>query len=474
MALKLNIKTPGIYMAETSLLPASVAQVETAIPAFIGYTENTLYNGQSLINKPTRISSMIEYESIFGKAQQHTVTINITADNKLDGDVLVSEPKFRMYYSLQMYFANGGGPCWISTAGNYQGNAIIYGTATTGLLCALNAISKVDEVTLIVIPDASGIQTAADFYNLYKAAINQSALLRDRFTIVDLYTDNTRTQPYNTIATDFQNGIGNDNLKYAAAYYPWLQTALTPYINEATTPVVGGTIPSGSFLRLDDQVNDINLSKSIFHSMPQLYTSIKNSISKNHIVLPPCATVAGVYAMVDRTRGVWKSPANVTLSNDIQPMVSINDLQQADMNINASGKSVNAIRTFTGKGVMVWGARTLAGNDNEWRYVSVRRFFNMVEESVKKAIQPFVFEPNTINTWTKIKSMIDNFLHLQWRSGALAGSKPNEAYFVNIGIGETMTQQDILDGKIIINIGMATSRPAEFIIVSLFLKTTNE
>ena len=92
------------------------------------------------------------------------------------------------------------------------------------------------------------------------------------------------------------------------------------------------------------------------------------------------------------------------------------------MNVDpTAGKSVNAIRPFAGKGTLVWGARTLAGNDNEWRYVNVRRFFILVEESVKKATEQFAFEPNDANTWVKVQAMIENFLTTQWRAGRAAG-----------------------------------------------------
>jgi phage tail sheath protein FI len=139
---------------------------------------------------------------------------------------------------------------------------------------------------------------------------------------------------------------------------------------------------------------------------------------------------------------------------------------QDGLNVDAgSGKSINAIRSFTGKGTLVWGARTLAGNDNEWRYVSVRRFFNMVEESVKKATAQFVFEPNDANTWVKVRAMIENFLILQWRAGALAGAKPDDAFYVRVGLGQTMTADDILNGYMHIEIGLAVVRPAEFIVL---------
>jgi hypothetical protein len=183
------------------------------------------------------------------------------------------------------------------------------------------------------------------------------------------------------------------------------------------------------------------------------------------IVLPPSSTLAGVYATVDSTRGVWKAPANISLRLIRRPTVALDDAAQENLNVHTTGKSVNAIRTFTGKGILVWGARTLAGNDNEWRYVNVRRFFNMVEESCKKASEPFVFEPNDANTWVKVRAMIENFLILQWRAGALAGAKPDHAFYVKVGLGQTMTAQDILEGRMIVEIGMAVVRPAEFIVL---------
>jgi Bacteriophage tail sheath protein len=114
---------------------------------------------------------------------------------------------------------------------------------------------------------------------------------------------------------------------------------------------------------------------------------------------------------------------------------------------------------------LVWGARTLAGNDNEWRYVSVRRFFIFVEESTKKATEQFTFEPNDANTWVKVQAMIENFLTTQWRAGALQGIKPEHAFYVAVGLGKTMTPLDILEGRMIVEIGMAAVRPAEFIIL---------
>ena len=119
----------------------------------------------------------------------------------------------------------------------------------------------------------------------------------------------------------------------------------------------------------------------------------------------------------------------------------------------------------SGRGTVVWGGRTLDGNSNEWRYINVRRFFNMVEESVQKSTIWAVFEPNTKNTWVMVKSMIENYLITKWQEGALAGAKPDDAFYVKVGLGTTMTADDILNGIMNVEIGMAVARPAEFIVL---------
>jgi phage tail sheath protein FI len=207
------------------------------------------------------------------------------------------------------------------------------------------------------------------------------------------------------------------------------------------------------------------LEDSLTLSFP-VYKAITTGVANSMTSMPPSGAVVGVYAATDRTRGVWKAPANVALANVVSPDTTFTASELDALNVDAvSGKSVNAIRAFTGKGTLVFGARTLAGNDNEWRYISVRRFFIMVEESCKNATEPFVFEPNDANTWVRIQGMIENFLTTLWRQGALQGAKPDQAFYVAVGLGKTMTALDILEGRMIVEIGMAVVRPAEFIIL---------
>ncbi|CAQ84203.1 MULTISPECIES: phage tail sheath family protein [Photorhabdus] len=177
--------------------------------------------------------------------------------------------------------------------------------------------------------------------------------------------------------------------------------------------------------------------------------------------IPPSAAIAGIYCSVDRTRGVWKAPANVILQGGVKPKFKVTDDLQGIYN---TGKAINMIREFPNTGVTIWGARTLKDEDN-WRYIPVRRLFNSAERDIKNAMSFAVFEPNSQPTWKAVHRAIDNYLYALWQQGGLAGNKAEQAYFVQIGKGITMTDDDIKQGKMIVKVGMAAVRPAEFIIL---------
>lgn len=466
-----TFKTPGVYIQEVSKFPPSVAQVETAIPAFIGYTAKAKEKADADLHyKPKRITSLLEYEQYFGGLADNQPEENLTvrieetldAENKtLDIKTFASAGATSghvMYYAMQFYFANGGGPCYIVSAGAFGafGTPIALGDTNSGLVRALNALEAEDEPTLIVFPESQGLSDA-DAGALHDAALAQCAKLQDRFTIMSVQAHTAASNPLTVAATFRSTLVGTDNLNYGSAYAPNLETIFNyhylPTGITVTHVKTGGTAPGSTNTTLD--------------ALPSaLQARVKAALDQLPCILPPAPAMAGIFAAVDSSRGVWKSPANVSLKSVVKPVINITHEQQESLNVDVTaGKSINAIRTFTGKGTLVWGARTLAGNDNEWRYISVRRFFIMVEESVKKASYQFVFEPNDANTWVKVRAMIENFLFLQWRAGALAGAKPEQAFYVKVGLGETMTALDILEGRMNVEIGMAVVRPAEFIIL---------
>lgn len=463
-----DYKTPGVYIEEIPKFPPSIAQVETAIPAFIGHTQMARRKVDGDLRLvPTRITSMVEYVQLFGNPQPETdievaVTETQVGGNRTGLTVTAAfngnRSTHNMNYALQMYFANGGGPCYIVSVDDYGalGTQIPIGTATTGLQGGLAVIALEDEPTILVFPEGVNMSDA-NYFTLQQASLAQCALLQDRVALMDMYTE-TGDADFGVAA--FRTGVGASNLKYGMAYFPNIISSLNYSYDKADVDVVHNIVGGGSGPQDGATLDVVETADN------QIYAAALAAIGELRVELPPSPYVAGIYARVDRTRGVWKAPANESLNAVIGPSIKIDNTLQDGLNVDATtGKSINAIRTFTGKGTLVWGARTLAGNDNEWRYVSVRRFFNMVEESTKKATQQFVFEPNDANTWVKVQAMIENFLTILWRAGALQGAKPEHAFYVAVGLGKTMTALDILEGRMIIEIGMAAVRPAEFIIL---------
>jgi phage tail sheath protein FI len=461
-----EFKTPGVYIKEIPKLPPSIASVETAIPAFIGYTEKAVKKvAGDLIRVPTRITSMIEYEKYFGKAKPETGIVvdftnagtnNVSLTAKVDA---ATASLHLLYYSIQLFYANGGGPCYIVAVDTYAGAGGIIGP--TDLENGIDDAGTINEVTLLVVPEAVNIAGGAtpidDYYGIYDKALIQCLELQDRFTVMDVY-------PGGTIA-DLRSKLPNDipKLKYGAAYYPRLFTRLNYDYSDETIVTINGVAGSATLALL-------KVSNSAYYNMA------KAAINGLEMLLPASPAVVGQYATTDNLRGVWKAPANVNISLATRPEVIVTGKEQAGLNVDeVSGKSVNVIRSFPGRGpAIVWGARTLAGNDNEWRYVPVRRFFNMAEESSKNACEQFVFEPNDQNTWTRVKSMLENYFTTQWKNGALMGASTEEAFYVHIGLGETMSELDIWEGRMIVEIGLAVVRPAEFIVLIFMHKMLGE
>lgn len=472
------IKTPGVYIEEISKFPPSVVPVETAIPAFIGYTAKTRYRGEDLSNKPVLVSSLLEFEEIFGLAPAiGGIVVSVDTDGKvIDG---ISDPnagamaRFRLAYALRHFYDNGGGRCYVVSIDDYSASDVV-SDMVDAHIDGLKALATEDEPTLIVFPDLSAMAPVnssnsdevaavrASYHSVLIQALNQCATLGDRFLICDLWDGD---QAGSDGIEAFRNGIGTSNLKYGAVYHPYIETTLAWRWNQDSIRLAQlAHRNEDNSITQPSPFNNLTLT-ALKIANPAIYANIRRELDRFSVVLPPSAAVAGIYTTVDNTRGVWKSPANESLASVRKLTVDIDKDLNDSMNVDSTGKSINALRYFTGKGYLVWGARTLAGNDNEWRYVSVRRFFNMVEESVKKATAPFVFEPNDANTWIKVKTMIENFLVVQWRQGALAGAKPEDAFYVRVGLGSTMTAQDILEGRMNVEIGMAVVRPAEFIIL---------
>lgn len=182
-------------------------------------------------------------------------------------------------------------------------------------------------------------------------------------------------------------------------------------------------------------------------------------------LVPPGGHILGVYARCDAERGVFKAPANEVLQGVTDLEYDIAPTMQGELN----AKGVNVIRRFPGRGICVWGGRTLS-SDPLWKYINVRRLFIFIEASLYEGVQWVVFEPNDAHLWARVKVQIGHFLRAQWKLGALFGRTEEEAFFVTCD-HTTMTQDDILSGRLICEIGIAPVRPAEFVILRIVQRT---
>lgn len=180
------------------------------------------------------------------------------------------------------------------------------------------------------------------------------------------------------------------------------------------------------------------------------------------VVVPPAGHITGIWAANDGQRGVWKSPAGLPVVGVAGPSRAITEAEQSAIN----PRGVNALRAFPGRGLLVWGARTLSA-DPEWRYIAARRLATMVTGSIGRSTGWVAFEPNDTPLWISLRGAIDNFLTGLWRAGALAGVKPEQAFFVHCGLNQTMTQADIDAGRVLVEVGLAVARPAEFTLLRL-------
>lgn len=538
----LTLKTPGVYIEEKSVFPNSVVGVDTAIPAFVGYTEKADFKGQSLLNKPVRIDSFKQYEQMFGKSPLTKYDLDKidTADKKSSddkGDAVATneEPDFNiegigyrigvagtsnflLYNSLKLFYQNGGGTCFIIAVGTYGNETITPDFNKAPFEAGIKRLEKETEPTMLVIPDAI-LLDEDNCYSLQQQMLMHCGEQQNRVAILDVYNGNHGLEDptYNPI-DEFRNQVASDYLSYGAAYYPYLHTTITEsseitYKNlsdkglQTLKGIIATTVEKlnpGQQKTIQDFVSqmdtapktdtddkgtedskekdeakkesnskepvstptDPNTISSVLSIAIPNYKLVLDTILQKMNLLPPSGGIAGIYTLIDNQVGVWKAPANIAMNSVISPSVLIDHNQQQDLNAPILGKAICAIRPFVGLGNLVWGARTLDANSMDWRYINVRRTMIMLEQSIKFACKAYVFEPNVKNTWISVKAMISNFLTNMWKQGALAGAVPADAFSVQVGLGSTMTAEDILEGKMLVEVKVAISRPAEFIVIT--------
>ena len=400
--------------------------------------------------------------------------------------------QYLLYQSMLLFFQNGGGPCWIVSVGNFGDQITTGDTAIPNtLLFGLEKLKTESEPTIVVIPDAVRLHPGQCSKVQQQMLAHCGEVMKNRFAILDIVHGDQGLQAEDKPVDTFRNNLGPNNLDYGAAYFPWLNTTLvadtdisyryfidpadagsaTRLINVvrhglpngAIDPSVEAMITSPLTGNPDEQARQVDRVNQTLFAVSPGWKAMAKVAARQLNLLPPAAAMAGIYTAVDDARGVWKAPANVSVNSVTSPAVSISNDEQAALNVDPTGKSINLIRSFTDEGVLVWGARTLDGNSLDWRYINVRRTMIFLEESCHLAAKQMVFEPNVASTWVTVRAMISNFLNTIWRQGGLAGAAPEDAYSVHCGLGATMTPNDILEGYLRVTVLVAITRPAEFI-----------
>lgn len=440
-----DTSVPGVYLEEDATPALSVSPGATAVPLFVGrFTPR--HSAQAGVI--TRIGSWLDYATLFDTAVASTARVSVlstevasTPESEESQAVSLKAATQYTYQineitvldqtasvALRLYFQNGGGPCYLYPLANTSNQTSL--DALPGL------IDEVGGITLLASPDPDGAYRNA-VYTALAASLDQH---KGYFLLADSVDGN---------APDAVRDSAQ-----VAVYYPNVVLPHTREIGDTQVAITGYVDGAGTPIATLAELRDVNA---------EFASEIDQSLSTvlaAPLSLPPSALMAGVYGKTDRERGVWKAPANVVLNGVSDVSVRVTDAQQATLN----PQGINVIRHFSDRGFVVWGSRTQK-NDDDWRYVPVRRLFDAAERDIKKALQPMVFEPNSQPTWKRVQTAIDNYLYSLWQQGGLAGNKAEEAYFVRVGKGITMTQDEINQGKMIIQVGMAAVRPAEFIIL---------
>ena len=584
----LNRSTPGVYITEIPAFGNSIVGVPTAVPIFIGYTQfaGDPTTGASLYNTPVAISSMTEFAQYFGGPAITYYTVS-QAQNPSGGSsgtpataptpafyasfttgsgsgsgsgasggasvatlgfnvqpAIAGPPpapttygytpsnNFNLYWAMQLFYANGGGNCYVVSVGSYWSDelptsaptdtvgwlpgSIDAGSASlplSGLLGGLQAASYAIGPTMIVVPEACQLDFN-DYGSVVEAMIAQASSLQDRVAILDLpgaLQANT-LQALQTGQSNLATAIAPQaaNLSYACAYAPALNTsivstssitflglqsidmpadnstmnnilttqAVAMYGPSLTNPMlvnvqaaIGSAFPMSTQTESTAQYSATPATQSmsttaldnfLSNALP-VYAQIKQVIVNTMNVAPPSPLLAGIWATNDASRGVWNAPANFALAAVVSPLYQMSDSEQGGFNVPLSGQAIDIIRSQPGRGNVVWGGRTLDGNSMDYRYIQVRRTLIYVEQSIKFALQSYVFAANDATTWTTVTAAISGFLTGLWQQGGLMGAKPSDAFTVSCGLGSTMTAQNILNGYMIVAVTLQMIHPAEFI-----------
>lgn len=413
-----SVNAPGVYVQEVNDGPRPIQSVSTSVAALIGVAAAS----QERVLEVTPIVDLTQYERTF-----------VNPARGPDGSGPVPEPT-DLGLAVEGFFANGGGLCLVVNMGSSP-------TAAT-LRQALALLRARDEVSIVAAP---GFADPASHNEL----IDHCELMEDRFAILDVPGRAEDMAQLTTVATPET-------------------IAAAPSGEEGETPAEGseggeGAAGGSSRRRPTPEARpNMRARDSEYAALYYPRVVVTDPSTGRPRVAPPSGHIAGVYARVDRLRGVHNAPAN----EPIRGVIDLEDRVDRHVQGQLNQAGVNVIRSFATRGILIWGARTLATGGSEYTYINVRRFVNMLKESIEIGTQWVVFKPNNHDLWSILTRDLTAYLTRVWRDGALLGATPTEAFFVKCD-RETNPDDEINAGFLTALIGIAPVRPAEFVIIKI-------
>lgn len=337
--------------------------------------------------------------------------------------VTEGSPSTKLANAVFGFFQNGGSRCYIANIGT---DATIAGGGPGRR--GLDLLEEVDEVAIVAAPGFTDVAS-------YESLLSHCEKLKDRVAILDA-AESVRS-------IDALTKVGTATMAKPARK------------KDADTADAAAATATDNGAGARPRTSDGGYGSVYFP-----WITMRDVLAPEKLIsIPPSGHIAGIYARSDASRGVHKAPANEVVRGALGVTYRVTHEEQGVLN----QQGVNCIRFFARDGVRVWGARTLADASSEWRYINVRRLFNMVEESIAQSTRWVVFEPNDRSLWKSMKRDVGAFLTMIWRAGALMGKTPEEAFFVKCD-EETNTPEVIDAGQLVILIGIAPVKPAEFVI----------
>ena len=449
----LEYYTPGVYVEEISSSSVSLSAAPTNIVGFIGETK------EGELNNPVKVISFAEYfEKFIGYTLKDKVTPRGTIAKDVDGNVLKenvpNDKTTDLDWAVYVFFANGGGKCHVVS--------VNHATADSDKLTKLNESLKKEEAELATAKDKKAAE--ANIANIKK----DIAAAKETSNIDKLLTG-TDSGPNKRTGLACFKDVGEISILCAPGVTS--STVLLDLVSFAEASNIFAIIDSPESLdglkdfKLSPDLKGLaGLSAKMASKQAALYFPwINVNDNGSTRTVSPSAFAAGVYARVDNDRGVHKAPANEILRHAETLTYTINDSEQEELNKNG----INCIRDFSDTGIKIWGARTTVSMiDPQWRYINVRRLFNMVEKSLELGTKWAIFEPNDSKLWGSLTRNAKSFLNRIYKTGAFAGNSESEAYFVKCD-SENNPQENVDAGVVTIEIGIAPVKPAEFIVFKI-------